>query len=541
MNKKIFLIGLLACLFRFAGAAETEFEPLISEDKIWEYRYYENDYTPIPIIRNDIVKFEGMTTVNGKEYHNLFLIAESDAQTTPSDTPYAYLREKDGEVFMIRAAGNFEDKGMYLYGDTLIEFKIYDFNMKPGDSFRIVPPNSAGNIDQFDMPVTLHDRDAYIRLDSLTTGIFEGRSRKIQHLSVYENSYSDDTYSPVWSFRVIEGLGIEDGGYLFAPYTHNILAHYSSSLELESVTTGANESLYRTNRPGSKYEPIISDDKIWEYRLTRKGYLAGDTAETYYVKFNGGFKSNGKYTHYLYMHNDIGMLDSGDIQPLAYCMEGQAFTQERGPESFNDSFSSFMQSFFYDKPSYVYSFNVSVGGYLIGGPESSPESGELPKNVVTSLRLDSLYTKIFEGKERAVQLFTGRLPSGGYKKFHVVEGLGVIDGGLLCFPYVWNGTKNSVELISVRTCSGEWLYRIPGYTGLESIDNDNNFVSIHDGVLAVEATGEWTLTVHTVSGQTASVHTGSGPESVNIASLPSGIYIAQLKTSSGTQAIKFAK
>lgn len=328
MNRRIILFAVLVCLFKAIGASETEFEHLISEDKVWEYRYGEfylgsgkHKY------RSDFIRLDGVSIINGKEYHNVFIYPEADAPVITGNEPYAYIREKDGEVFMLRGTAEhyaepYVGRGMefYLYGDTVRELKIYDFNMMPNDSLCMMDSNVNSGM----LPYILEVKDSSIKLDSVTTEVSEGINRKIQYISAY---FGGDP-EPYWTFRVVEGLGIEDGGYLFTPYTRD---------------------------------------------------------------------------------------------------------------------------------------NFSGGTYTL-------------------------------------------------------------------------------ELVSVRTRSGEWLYRIPGYTSIEATDKDNeDSVCLKDDALAVEASGEWTLSVYTVSGHLVSVHTGAGHGCVYISSLPSGVYIACLKTNDSTKNIKFVR
>lgn len=328
MNRRIILFAVLVCLFKAIGASETEFEHLISEDKVWEYRYGEFYWgSGKHKYRSDFIRLDGVSIINGKEYHNVFIYPEADAPVITGNEPYAYIREKDGEVFMLRGTAEhyaepYAGSGMYLYlyGDTVHELKIYDFNMMPNDSLCMMDSNV-----NYDMPPYIFwYGGSSIKLDRVTTEVFEGINRKIQYISAY---FGGDP-EPHWTFRVVEGIGIEDGGYLFTPYS--------------------------------------IDDR-----------------------------------------------------------------------------------------------------------------------------------------------------SGG---------------------------RSTLELVSVRTRSGEWIYRIPGYTSIEIADKDNkDSVCLKDDALAVEASGEWTLSVYTVSGHLVSVHTGAGHGCVYISSLPSGVYIACLKTNDSTKNIKFVR
>lgn len=250
MNKKIFLIGLLACLFRFAGAAETEFEPLISEDKVWEYQFCDVYYDGSYRLDSYFVKFSGLTIRDGKEYHNLYMDLDSCSLASPGKQPVAFLRENDGEVFMLRNAKypeyddlfNSSTGGLFVYGDSVYEFKIYDFSMKPEERFNFV---SSELYDKFDY-TSCHfwGIDISVHLDSVTSGIFEGVERKIQHISLHQDAINPDSYD---FFRVIEGIGaVDDGGFLCFPYEYDRRTGWMTSLRLLSVRDSSGNLLYKS-------------------------------------------------------------------------------------------------------------------------------------------------------------------------------------------------------------------------------------------------------------------------------------------------------
>lgn len=258
MTKKIFLIAVLVSLFRFAGAEETEFEPLISEDKVWEYVLYDgSNYFNDPILTHYYATFNGRTMRNGKEYRNFYMNTVLDSLTASEEKPVAYLREEDGEVFMLRSSEHLncdfihDDafKLFYVYGDTLTEFKIYDFNLKPGESFNFVSPELFDkyeniNHEEYWSTNPFPGIDVSIRLDSINIGIFEGIERKVQHISLLGCFGGNGTYR----FHVIEGLGIQDGGFIFCPYMWDDRTLIgASSLDLESVREKPDKLLFKSH------------------------------------------------------------------------------------------------------------------------------------------------------------------------------------------------------------------------------------------------------------------------------------------------------
>ncbi len=192
------------------GKKFPECEPLVREDRTWEYASHGcAGETTLSQAR-----FQGITEINGKEYHNLKITEETTwddrqgikpATTTPNRT-VALMREENGRVYV--CVKEKDDGYMKWYegvddkehSEGASELLLYDFNAEKNDTFL-----SGG----YEMPCHTNDsklrpvfwRDCTFFIQDSDSVEIQGKRTK---RTVYSQSREYDEID-----KVIEGIGPE--------------------------------------------------------------------------------------------------------------------------------------------------------------------------------------------------------------------------------------------------------------------------------------------------------------------------------------------
>ncbi len=139
MKKSLLLLAmvLLNLLPLPANAEDTNTKPLSHIDTECLFTYYYN-YEHIKTMEfQQTFRFDNCI-VNNREYMALIKCDENgDYDKDATYNIYAYLREEDGKVYMLRNEAHNATWFGDVYGMTDRETVIYNYNLKPGDSYRI--------------------------------------------------------------------------------------------------------------------------------------------------------------------------------------------------------------------------------------------------------------------------------------------------------------------------------------------------------------------------------------------------------------------
>ena len=151
-----------------------EYSPYVEEGKVWvDYDYME---------RYSQVGISGTTTIDHKEYHNLYIESFSlwggNLSSKTDSKLHGYIREEDKKVYIREL-------------NSTTEYLIYDFDVQVGDTINWE---------------TLTDNDNAIVIDSIKIDTYYGKERKLYYVTCIEKGPEGEewrTGSDVW----IEGVG----------------------------------------------------------------------------------------------------------------------------------------------------------------------------------------------------------------------------------------------------------------------------------------------------------------------------------------------
>lgn len=135
------------------------------------------------------LQFNGKTTINDKEYSNLYRY-DTFFLFPSAQKPIAWMREENKKVYGVFNTEYKElasDYGCTLYGTDNEEVLIMDYGINPGDTF------SVGKSD-FDMTATC------IAVESIMIG---DTQREIFSLSIRSKWYADE----IATVKFVEGIG----------------------------------------------------------------------------------------------------------------------------------------------------------------------------------------------------------------------------------------------------------------------------------------------------------------------------------------------
>lgn len=257
------IILTIALLCSFVANA---YEPMIREDRIWEYQweenYYEYGYGPAVRYHNINFRFEGTEEVQGKTYHKL--LSWSPNEEKSSLRTVALMREENARVYML-----LDKEKLYLegYNTTTEDFDeynckpvkvkpnknellLYDFSQNEARS-QYLPNNyteivtTLGSVWAFDnevMNAELYLARAFYKDSSITQnartwnirtfGLSEERLRDTR-IPQYEMQFSyPELYYTEW---IIEGIGNVGRGLLHRPFMNNWNSLCSFELEEMNV------------------------------------------------------------------------------------------------------------------------------------------------------------------------------------------------------------------------------------------------------------------------------------------------------------------
>lgn len=204
----------------FINIVENSYVPLVREGVVWEYVGYYHDWPEdgYEKIQLYTLEFNGTTVINGKTYNNIYR-TYYDKQGNAKE-PYlaAYVREEGKLVTAIEnyvPGGSINDCYWWDIPETL-----YDFN-KP----MFLPDDRNDYYAEINYPIS-----EYSMAD--TYQVFEveiGQTvRKGYQIIAYD--YPDN---PEWSFKTIEGIGVDCGfGDLLIPYR----TYYTSINPMSSLS-----------------------------------------------------------------------------------------------------------------------------------------------------------------------------------------------------------------------------------------------------------------------------------------------------------------
>lgn len=227
--KKLFLFA--SILTGFAAQAH---EPMVREDRIWEY--LESEEVSNGLGYNKLTKytFRGVTEIDGKQYHNFVCIGSSSWKMTltPSGPEYsefkpfadestivAHVREENGKVFLrnphemdcwVYAPSNNRYSPFYQLEKHVLsegeEVEVYNFNLEAGDSF-LLPLQPTDFRDGF-----AYDSRAKYKVTQIVADSDNGRT----YTCMPDYDGSDNYVAPDGTeYKFVEGVGNIGKGTFF--------------------------------------------------------------------------------------------------------------------------------------------------------------------------------------------------------------------------------------------------------------------------------------------------------------------------------------
>ena len=202
--KKITLLLLGMLTITSASAVENEYVPLVREGVVWEYvGYYhawpEPGYKRIQLYN---LEFNGTTIIDGLLYHNIYRTYYDQQGNAKEPYLAAYVREEGKVVTAIENDVHGESINDFFWWD--IPETLYDFN-KP----MFLPDNAE--FAEINYPISEYSMaDTYQEFE-----VEIGQTiRKGYQIIAY-----DEPNNPEYSFKTIEGIGVDCGfGDLLVPY-----------------------------------------------------------------------------------------------------------------------------------------------------------------------------------------------------------------------------------------------------------------------------------------------------------------------------------
>ena len=220
------------------SVAAQAYEPLIREDRVWEY--YKCDCAFLHSVTSlTTYQFEGTQQINGKTYHQLMKKAISSweydgtgdfynvVDSQPVNTVEALLREEDGKVYMLVQTPSIAvydgSNGLAFTAQEVPEsgeIVLYDFTQSQTESSFYASGNFMHRRYQFEYdcpPVTKYE---VVEVSNDNLG---GKEFTLRNCAVSELSNADDLADRFGAdfaeVRVLEGIGNIGAGSFLIPET----------------------------------------------------------------------------------------------------------------------------------------------------------------------------------------------------------------------------------------------------------------------------------------------------------------------------------
>ena len=185
MAMKRFVLNIIVIMSFAVVSAQTEYESLLSESKIWTMRYH----LSLAPDAGDVYKFSeyrlaGESVINGIPFKRVQIRNRDDGEEFPDEwkDEYFSIGQDDGKIYM-------------KYNDDDNIFAVMDFSLKKGDTFVLAPdPDPYSQMNFYVTEVT----------DTVLVSSTDKTPRKCLHLQVGDMPGMDE----VW----IEGIGSLYGG-----------------------------------------------------------------------------------------------------------------------------------------------------------------------------------------------------------------------------------------------------------------------------------------------------------------------------------------
>lgn len=227
-----------------------------------------------------VVCFHGETEIEGIRYrvllesNSIFPLADGVGKTR------AYMREDAGRVYC-----RFQ---VNTYGEskTEKEFLLYDFNLKPGDSYRYELPFNDPSADIEQMP-EFYENEYTIRILSVEEKEIYGKKRIVQTIGYpegYEFAREEN--------RIISGIGYERDGTIDNPFLdrgHQLASLWYTHPCFEGLYDFAGkrhdcEQPWEERAAGEReFLPMLKSGRVWEYEwIVSKEDLNQNPAHAYY-------------------------------------------------------------------------------------------------------------------------------------------------------------------------------------------------------------------------------------------------------------------
>lgn len=136
------------------------------------------------------------------------VFGDSTIQTKPSRLIQSYHYSSNNNLSIVDTMWMYEDSGKVYHFATGQFYKLFDFNLMPGDTWQISVPYPSPYIV---ITMTSPDTVVIIMVDSVSSTIIDGQTRKLQ----YVHSINNDWY---FLNPIIEGIGSSGG---FFPYIYD--------------------------------------------------------------------------------------------------------------------------------------------------------------------------------------------------------------------------------------------------------------------------------------------------------------------------------
>ena len=434
MKKITFL--LLGLLFMTSASAdENEYVPLVREGVKW-VEYYNNSIENTQWVKS--YQFFGNTEIGGNVYSNLYATDGISSNLSQNDSPVAYVREQNKQVFIIPI--NLEIDGCVMSNEELGEYIIYDFN-------DITAPYT---IDEgFMQPVTTEQMpygDNMVNLYTLGNGI---------------------------SKKIAEGIGCLD--YVFYNPWPMILpdgSHYSLAWFEDNgqiIYKGEDYDAAIDYLSEQTYVPLVREGVVWEYvgyyhDWPEDGY---EKIQLYTLEFNGTTVINGKTYYNIYRTYYDKQGNAKEPFLAAYVREeGKLVT---AIESYVPG-GSINDYYWWDIPETLYDFNKPM--FLPEGAEYAFINYPISEYCMAGT-YQEFEVEIGQTMRKGYQIIAYDFPDDPEWSFKTIEGIGVDCGfGDLLIPYrTYYTSINPMSSLSAVYENGELVYQGCGYDEAQELKN----------------------------------------------------------------------
>lgn len=227
-----------------------------------------------------VVCFHGETEIEGIRYrvllesNSIFPLADGVGKTR------AYMREDAGRVYCRFQVNTYGES------ETGKEFLLYDFNLKPGDSYRYELPFNDPSADIEQMP-EFYENEYTIRILSVEEKEIYGKKRIVQTIG-----YPDGYKFAREENRIISGIGYERDGTIDNPFLdrgHQLASSWYTHPRFRGIYDFAGRCLGGTDlwieRTESEREflPMLKSGRVWEYEwIVSKGDSYQEPVRAYY-------------------------------------------------------------------------------------------------------------------------------------------------------------------------------------------------------------------------------------------------------------------